>query len=340
MPASRTSGGLCDLQVNGFAGVDFNDEALTAEALDEALAAILATGVTHCLPTLITAPPEVLVARLAALDSAVRKSRLGPDMVPGYHIEGPFLNDGPGYAGCHPAEAMADPDPALYDRLSAGRFRPVLLVTLAPERDGALALAQRLHDAGCTLGLGHTAAGFADVRAAVGAGATLSTHLGNGLPQTLPKLENTLLAQLAEPGLSACLIADGHHIPPEALAALIRLKGEGRIILVTDAVLAAAAPPGRYRFAGMQIERTADGAMVQPGRSNLAGSALCLDQAVRNVVAWGISDADHALAWAGTAPRAALARSLAAHGLRLDPGRVDWSEGLEPLRVTPGRVLA
>jgi N-acetylglucosamine-6-phosphate deacetylase len=340
MPGPRTSGGLCDLQVNGFAGVDFNDDALTAEALDVALAAILRTGVTHCLPTLITASPEVLLARLGALDAAVRGSRLGPVMVPGYHIEGPFLNDTPGYAGCHPAEAMADPDPALYDRLSAGRFRPVLLVTLAPERDGALALARRLTASGCTVGLGHTAAGFAQVRAAAEAGATLSTHLGNGLPQTLPKLENTLLAQLAEPGLAACLIADGHHIPPEALAALIRLKGAERVILVTDAVLAAAAPQGTYNFAGMQIERTAEGAMVQPGRSNLAGSALCLDQAVRNVVAWGIAGADQAIGWAGTAPRAALARSLAAHGLRLDPGRVEWSEKLAPLSVTPGRVLA
>ena len=339
MTARRVSGGLCDLQVNGFAGVDFNDEGLTPAALDHALSAILATGVTHLLPTLITALPEVLAVRLAALDHAVRNSRLGPAMVPGYHIEGPFLNDATGYAGCHPAEAMADPDPALYDRLMQGLFRPVLLVTLAPERAGAQALLQGLTAAGCTVALGHTAAGFADVRAAAGAGATLSTHLGNGLPQTLPKLENTLLAQLAEPGLSACLIADGHHIGPDALAALIRLKGADRVILVTDAVLAAAAPAGIYRFAGMEIERTAQGAMVQPGRSNLAGSALCLDQAVRNVVGWGIASPEQALIWAGKAPRAALARSLAAHSITLDPGSVEWSDGLQPQKVTPGRVL-
>lgn len=340
MPAQRVSGGLFDLQVNGFAGVDFNDASLTAEALDHALTAILRTGVTHCLPTLITATPQALAARLAALDTAVRGSRLGPVMVPGYHIEGPFLNETPGYAGCHPPEAMADPDPALYDHLSVGLSRPVLLVTLAPERAGALDLARRLAGQGVTLALGHTAARFANVRAAVAAGASLSTHLGNGLPQTLPKLDNTLIAQLAEPGLAACLIADGHHIPPEALAALIRLKGADRVILVTDAVLAADAPPGIYQFAGMQIERTAEGAMVQPGRSNLAGSALCLDQAVRNVVAWGIASPDQALGWAGQAPRAALARSLAAHGITLDPGGVEWSDALEPLAVTPGRVMA
>ncbi|MBL4919009.1 N-acetylglucosamine-6-phosphate deacetylase [Szabonella alba] len=339
MTARRVSGGLCDLQVNGFAGVDFNDGGLTPAALDHALEAILATGVTHCLPTLITAEPETLADRLSALDHAVRTSRLGPAMVPGYHVEGPFLNDAPGYAGCHPAEAMADPDPALYDRLSADLFRPVLLVTLAPERAGALALTRRLTAAGCTVALGHTAAGFADVRTAAAAGATLSTHLGNGLPQTLPKLENTLLAQLAEPGLSACLIADGHHIGPEALAALIRLKGADRVILVTDAVLAAAAPAGPYQFAGMAIEHSPQGAVLQPGRSNLAGSALCLDQAVRNIVDWGIADPGQALDWAGAAPRAALARSLAAHRITLDRGRVEWSEALEPTLLSPGRVL-
>ena len=102
------SSGLFDLQVNGFAGVDFNDPALTADALDHALAAMLRTGVTACLPTLITAAPDALAARLVALDRAVAQSRLGKLMVPGFHLEGPFLNPAEGYAGCHPA-ALHDP---------------------------------------------------------------------------------------------------------------------------------------------------------------------------------------------------------------------------------------
>src|ERR1700742_2244261 len=110
------SAGLIDLQVNGFAGVDFNDAGLTAETLDHALEAMLRSGVTTCLPTLITAAEACLADRLRALDSAVATSRLGPLMVPGFHLEGPFLNPAPGYAGCHPAAAMVQPDPAVLAR--------------------------------------------------------------------------------------------------------------------------------------------------------------------------------------------------------------------------------
>ena len=114
------SAGLIDLQVNGFAGVDFNNAALTADGLDHALWAMLRTGVTTCLPTLITAPEAVLAARFAALDAAVAGARLGPVMVPGYHLEGPFLNPAPGYAGCHPPAAMVDADVGLLERSGRG----------------------------------------------------------------------------------------------------------------------------------------------------------------------------------------------------------------------------
>ena len=132
------SDGLFDLQVNGYAGVDFNDPDITAAKLDHALEAMLADGVTGCLPVLITAYPDELKARFRALDAAVAGSRLGPIMVPGYHLEGPFLNDAEGYRGCHPAGAMRDPDPQLVAGLDKRLKRPILLVTLAPERTGAI----------------------------------------------------------------------------------------------------------------------------------------------------------------------------------------------------------
>ena len=128
----RTAG-LIDLQVNGFGGVDFNAETLTAEALDRALEAMLATGVTSCLPTIITAGAEELCARFQALDQAVLGSRLGPLMVPGYHLEGPFLNPGEGYHGCHPAQVMIPPDADLVQVLEQRLKLPILLITIAPE---------------------------------------------------------------------------------------------------------------------------------------------------------------------------------------------------------------
>lgn len=322
--------GLFDLQVNGYAGVDFNDEGLTAEALDHALEAMLAAGVTQCLPTIITAFPDELCARFKALDAAVAASRLGPAMVPGYHLEGPFLNDGEGYRGCHPHLAMGDPDAALVDRIESGLARPILLVSLAPERDGSTVFAEAMRARGKTLAIAHSAAGYAAVRAAADAGVRLSTHLGNGLPQQLPKLENPLLAQLAEPRLTACVIADGHHMSPEAVAALVRLKGTDNTILVTDAVVAAATPPGTYRFAGIEVQHTAEGAVVQPGRQNLAGSALRLDVAVRNVVAWGIADAPTAIAMASDHPRRALADAMARLAAAQPVRRVAWSDDLVP----------
>lgn len=332
--------GLFDLQVNGYAGVDFNDAGITVDQVDEALEAMLAAGVTGCLPTLITAHEHELEARFRALDAAVAASRLGPSMVPGYHLEGPFLNPSAGYHGCHPADAMGAPQAGLVAQLEEGLARPILLVTLAPELDGAVETIKQLVCAGKTVAMGHTAADFSTVRAAADAGLSLSTHLGNGLPQQLPKLENVLLAQLAEPRLAACLIADGHHMSPDALRALISIKGRDRCILVTDAVIAAAAPPGFYRFAGMEVLLSDEGAVVQPGQSNLAGSALQLDDAVRNVSAWSIVEPPEAVRMASANARAAIAPSLDHYGITLDAGQVSWNSALEPTVLEKGGVTA
>ena len=324
------SRGLTDLQVNGYAGVDFNDVALTAGALDHALEAMRGANVTTCLPTLITADEATLHARFAALDSAVANSRLGPLMVPGFHLEGPFLNPAPGYAGCHPPAAMILPDPAVLERLCKPLRRPILLLTLAPERPGALPLIGWARSRGMVVAIGHTAADHAAIACAAAAGVMLSTHLGNALPQPQPKFHNPLMAQLAQDRLCASFIADGIHVPPEALKVLIRAKGARRSILVTDATAAAAAPFGRHGFAGMTIEHTPDGSVRVPGGGNLAGSALCLDQAVRNLVAWKLADAATALAMASIHPNALLAPALGHHGIVLPRTEVRWTEDLRP----------
>ena len=332
------SPGLVDLQVNGFAGVDFNDAALTAQALDHALEAMLATGVTTCLPTLITGTPDDLAARFAALDRAVATSRLGPLMCPGYHLEGPFLNPAPGFRGCHPFEAMIAPDAALVARLAAGLKRPILLVTCAPEREGGLDFVRAMHAQGRAISIGHSEVTFELARAAADAGATMSTHLGNGLPQQMHKLANSMFAQLAEDRLWGCFIADGIHLPPLALKSLLRAKGLARSVLVTDAVAGAAAPPGLYGFAGMTVERDATGAIRLPDTQTLAGSALTLDQAVRNVIDWGFATREEALAMASAHPLAAIADALRAHGVAPAPGETTWREDMKVARARVGDV--
>jgi N-acetylglucosamine-6-phosphate deacetylase len=322
--------GLTDLQVNGYAGIDFNDADLSPGALDHALEAMAAANVTTCLPTLITADEATLIARLAALDTAVASSRLGPIMVPGFHLEGPFLNPAPGYAGCHPPDAMIPPDAAVLDRISRNLRRPILLLTLAPERPGALPLIAWARSRGMVVAMGHTAADHRITEQAAEAGVTLSTHLGNALPQPQPKFLNPLMAQLAADRLHASFIADGIHIPREALKVLIRAKGPHRSILVTDATAAAAAPPGLYGFAGMKIEHAPDGSVRVPNSTTLAGSALRLDQAVRNLVSWKLANAATALAMASSHPNGLLAPALAYHRIALPETRVAWTHDLHP----------
>jgi N-acetylglucosamine-6-phosphate deacetylase len=330
MVTMRTMG-LLDLQVNGYAGVDFNSVSLTPEALDHALHAMLRAGVTRCLPTLITAPEAELAARLHALDQAIRTSRLGPIMVPGIHLEGPFLNPAEGYAGCHPAAAMVVADSALLERVLRGIGSPLRLLTLAPERPGALAVVEWASQRGIVTAMGHTAADHDTVRHAADRGLSLSTHLGNALPQPQPKFLNPMIAQLAEDRLHASFIADGIHIPPHALGVLLRAKGLERSILVTDATAAADTKPGLYDFAGMRIEHAADGSVRVPGSPVLAGSALRLDQAVRNVIEWGFASASQAVAMASTQPAAVL-------GLTDVPPEVTWDESMTPRTVTAADI--
>jgi N-acetylglucosamine-6-phosphate deacetylase len=323
----KVTPGLFDIQVNGFAGVDFNDENIDASMLDVALEAMLKTGVTRCLPTLITASASLLIRRFRALDKAVAQSQLGALMIPGYHLEGPFLNPAEGYAGCHPPEAMVPPDIRLIDALEKGLSRPILLVTCAPETDEGIAFVRALAERGKCVAVGHTSIDYARLEQAASAGVSLCTHLGNGIPQHLPKLNNTLQAQLSCDALQASFIADGLHIPPFALKNLLRAKTFARSILVTDAISAAACDrSGMYVFAGVAVERTDDGTVRLPGASNLAGSSLTLDQAIRNLVNWNIASFEQAIAMASTHPQQLMQRSMAYHRQLVPESGVFWND--------------
>ena len=159
-----------------------------------------------------------------------------------------------------------------------------MLVTLAPEVPGALALIERLVAAGVRVALGHTAANPQQIAEAIRAGATLSTHLGNGCATVLPRHPNVIWEQLAADALHASLIVDGHHLPASTVKAMVRAKGVERTILVTDAIAAAGCPPGRYRIGAVECELGADGRVSLPGTPFLAGSSLTLDRAIANTV--------------------------------------------------------
>ncbi|MEX3010435.1 N-acetylglucosamine-6-phosphate deacetylase [Hoeflea sp. TYP-13] len=280
--------GLIDLQVNGFDGLDFNRGEITGEQLDQALVSLAKTGVTALLPTIITGSPHRMVSTLRELDKAVSTSRLGPHMVVGYHIEGPFLSPKDGFSGAHNGSHMTAADLVLVDQLQAVSSRKIKLVTIAPEVDGAIEIIQALTERGTQVAIGHSAANADQISAAVEAGARLCTHLGNGLPQMLHKTDNPIFWQLADDRLTAMFIADGIHVPLPALQTMLRAKGPLRTILTTDAVAAAGHSmwPGPYTLGDAAIELAEDRSVRIPGSRYLAGSSVTMDQMVRNMAVW------------------------------------------------------
>lgn len=269
-----------DLQCNGFAGIDFNHPDVSPVEICQAVRAMWATGCGSVLPTIVTNNPEqiehlfrVLVKALE-IDPAVRAS------VPGFHLEGPFISPEDGARGAHPLQHVRGPDAKLWRRWQKAAEGSIRMVTVAPEAPRALPFISRLASEGVIAAIGHTMATTREIDQAADSGATVSTHLGNGCPQQLHRHENPVLAQLAEDRLTATFIPDGIHLPPHVLRSFVRAKTSGRSVIVTDAMAAAGAPPGRYTLAGHTLEVGPDRIVRQPGQPNFAGSALAMDDAV------------------------------------------------------------
>jgi N-acetylglucosamine-6-phosphate deacetylase len=326
VPRRLSHVGFFDLQVNGFAGVDFNDPSTTPDRVRAAVDALRARGVTRFLPTIISSSLPVF-ARCAAL-----LSKAGTNAIAGIHMEGPYISPEDGARGAHRREdtaAASIDDFSRRQEAAAGRIR---LVTLAPEVPGALKLIEHLRANGIRVAIGHTAATPEQVREAVRAGATLSTHLGNGCAQMLPRHPNFLWEQLAADELVASLIVDGHHLPPATVKSMVRAKTPGRVVLVTDAIAAAGQPPGEYQLGALRVRLDENGRVAVPGQSNLAGSALSMDRAVGNTVRFAGVALEEALAMASTRPAAYLGVEPAGSlDLEWDPAAFT----LRVLRATP-----
>ncbi len=284
---------LFDIQVNGFAGIDFNSTALKPDDMRLATRALTRFGVTRFCPTVITASPAQMCRALQTIASSVASHPDVAQAVVGVHLEGPFISRQDGPRGAHPLAWVRQIDEDLFASFQQAAAGLIRLTTLAPELLGAAEFIRHRVDDGIVVALGHTAAGEEHIRAAIDAGASLSTHLGNGCAAVLPRHTNPVTLQLGQDELAASFIADGHHLPPFLLKSFIRAKGINRSILTTDCISAAAAPPGYYRLGSLGLEVGEDRVVRTPGQINLAGSALTLDTAVTNTVAWaGVSLAD------------------------------------------------
>jgi N-acetylglucosamine-6-phosphate deacetylase len=273
------SPGLVDIQINGFAGVDFSSPDLEPDAVISLLPALGRTGVTSFCPTLITNSREALARNFEVLETARRTSALFDRSAPCYHLEGPYISGGAS-RGAHNPAFVRPPDWGEFCELQQAAGGRIGIVTLAPELPGAIDFIRRLKENGVAAAISHTDGAPADVHSAADAGAELSTHLGNGCPALIDRHQAPFWAQLSDSRLHASLICDTIHTTPEMVKVIYGVKGPAKCILISDAVHAAGLPAGRYSLVGTEIDLLAEGKVVRADGGSLAGSALSMNLAV------------------------------------------------------------
>jgi N-acetylglucosamine-6-phosphate deacetylase len=265
--------GFIDLQVNGYAGQDMNAAAPTVEGVGRLAAALRAVGTTTFVPTIVTASEARITAVLGALAEARAADPLLRHAIPFVHLEGPWISPHDGPRGAHPAADVRPPDLAEFARWQASCGGLVGMVTLSPHFADAPSAIAALVMSGVAVAIGHTDATAEQITAAADAGATLSTHLGNGAAGMLPRHPNFIWAQLADDRLNASFIGDSHHLPAATLKSMLRAKGIERSVLISDSVAIAGLAPGIYEAPiGGKVELTADGRLGMAGTPFLAGA--------------------------------------------------------------------
>ena len=262
-----------DLQVNGFGGVDFNAPGLTVEQVVAVTERLDQAGTTGYLPTIVTGNPETSVASLRVIAEARRKSARCERNILGVHLEGPFISSEMGAVGTHPIEWVAKPSMELFGRFQEACEGIVKLVTVAAEIEGMPEFVRALSSQGIAVSLGHQmAAKPAEIEPCIAAGAKAFTHLGNGLPNMIPRHDNIIFTALAEDRASVMFIPDGHHLPDTMLKVFTRAVPLKRLIAVSDAQYPAGMPPGEYEVCGAHARLEANGLRWNPARNCLVGA--------------------------------------------------------------------
>lgn len=292
---------LFDLQVNGFAGVDFQQPDLSLPQLQHAISEMRQRGIHRIFLTLITDEIDALCRKLEQVEKYRATDPILAESIPGYHLEGPYLSPKPGFRGAHPSEKMKAPDLTEFGRLQDAANGNIRIITIAPEWSGSDAFTAEVSKNETVVSLGHTDANDEEIDRAIAAGAKMCTHLGNGCPGEMHRHNNIIQRLLARDELIACLIPDGIHVPPHALKNLFRGKPANKVILTSDCMAAAGASSGSYRLGQLELEVGDDGIVRQPGRTNFAGSSLSLGRGVANFARWTGVEIDQAWKFASTA---------------------------------------
>ena len=296
--------GFVDNQVNGFAGISFafGESDLTSEGIEKATHELWKYGVTTYLPTLTTNSREVLEKNLSLLSKAIDNPRI-LGCIPGFHLEGPYINPADGFRGAHPKQFVRLPDWDEFQELNNAAGGKILQVTLAPEMEGAQDFIRKCREKGIVVAVGHHNADRRQLDEAVENGVRISTHLGNGCANMINRHNNPLWPQLSNDSLWISIICDGFHLLPEEIRVFYKVKGVDQTIITSDVTSYAALPPGIYKTqTGETIELTKEGKLHYPEQQVLYGSASPITKGVGYIMkVTGCSLAD-AIQMASTNP--------------------------------------
>jgi N-acetylglucosamine-6-phosphate deacetylase len=308
--------GLIDIQINGYMGVDFSDQKLTPENMLKATMAIWKEGVTSFLPTLTSSSQERLKNSCSILAKMMKDELIGNSIL-GFHLEGPYISPVKGYRGAHYEKDIRLPDWNEFMELQKNALDNIKLITLAPEMEGAIPFIEKCTKTGVIVSLGHHNGKQEIIGQAVLAGATLSTHLGNGCANEINRHNNPIWPQLANEGLSISIIADGSHLNKEEVRTFYKVKGTEKTILVSDAVSLAGLTPGIYISGGDTLVLTHE-VVKYPAENVLAGAAQPISNGVSNMIKFTQCSLKDAIQMASANPANLLAmRSIG----ELKPGK-------------------
>ncbi|MBO5941025.1 MAG: N-acetylglucosamine-6-phosphate deacetylase [Kiritimatiellae bacterium] len=262
-----------DLQINGYGGIDFNAPGLTVDQVVAVTERLAHDGTAGYLPTFVTGDPDMVLSNMRVIAKARRKNALCEKNVIGVHLEGPFISDKPGAVGTHPIEWVKPPSLEAFNKYQDACEGIVKLVTVAAEVPGMPDFVKAVSDSGVTVSLGHQMASTPEeVEPCMAAGAKAYTHLGNGIPNQIPRHNNVLFTALADDRATVMFIPDGHHLPDTVLKVFTRAVPMKRLVAVSDAQYPAGMPPGDYDVCGAKARLEPSGLLWNPARNCLVGA--------------------------------------------------------------------
>ncbi|WP_205410322.1 N-acetylglucosamine-6-phosphate deacetylase [Gracilibacillus timonensis] len=295
--------GLVDLQINGYQGYDFNTLPITEETIKQVTNLLWKEGVTSFFPTIITNHDEAIEHAVQVIAKACENDRFVAECVAGIHVEGPFISPEDGPRGAHSTAYVKAPDWSLFQRWQEAAQGRIKIITISPEWLESVSFITKCVENNVTVSLGHTAATPKQIQEAVEAGATMSTHLGNGAHLMLPRHPNYIWEQLANDHLSVCLIGDGFHLPESFLSVAIRAK-KSSSMLVSDAVYLSGLEPGEYdTHIGGKVVLSPEGKLhMKENPKLLAGSVKMLKDGIAHLVNSELCSIEEAWEMASTRP--------------------------------------